>query len=121
MGIAKMKYRELVRGKVKRPLFKDPEKPLGISDPSLPKLVEDFDLKDLKRTAIDYCLSVMKDGCYDILTKFYIEEKTLDILMVELGKNKSKNGLKTRKNKCLNKLRKCSNDMYMRLREQMNY
>lgn len=121
MGIAKKKYVELVRGKVKRPHFKDSDAPMGYADPSQSKHIAEFDLKDLKREAVDFCLSKMKNGCYDILTRFYLEEKTLDILMVELGRNKSKDGLKTRKNKCLNKLRECSKGMYLRLREQMNY
>ena len=61
---------------------------------------------------IDDCLSKMSERCYEILTKFYDEEKKLDQIMLELNTFKSKDALKTAKNKCLDKLRTSSVNIY---------
>lgn len=50
-------------------------------------------------------ISKMPERCYQILTKFYYEEKELDTILNEIPTISSYNALKTRKNKCLNTLR----------------
>ena len=50
-------------------------------------------------------VSKMPERCYQILTKFYYEEKELDTILNEIPTISSYNALKTRKNKCLNTLR----------------
>ena len=65
-----------------------------------------------QREIIDDCLSKMSERCYEILTKFYDEEKKLDQIMLELNTFKSKDALKTAKNKCLDKLRTSSVNIY---------
>lgn len=47
-------------------------------------------------------LAELSPSCREILTLFYLEEKTLSDIMTVRSKNMSKDGLKTRKNKCMN-------------------
>lgn len=50
-------------------------------------------------------LSKMPTRCYQILTKFYYEEKKLDVILNEIRTITSYDALKTRKNKCFKALR----------------
>lgn len=62
------------------------------------------------------CLSFMPKRCKEILTMFYYQEKSLDEIMVFFSKSeegiKSKDALKTRKNKCMNSLREEAKKRY---------
>ena len=50
-------------------------------------------------------LSKMPTRCYQILTKFYYEEKKLDAILNEIPSITSYDAIKTRKNKCMKALR----------------
>lgn len=62
------------------------------------------------------CLVEMPKRCKEILSMFYYEEKSLDEILKTyvLGEEgiKSKDALKTRKNKCMNTLRDMANAQY---------
>lgn len=51
-------------------------------------------------------LSAMSPRCYEILTKFYYEEKNLDAILEEIPTIQSKDALKTKKHKCMESLRR---------------
>lgn len=114
MGIGKLKYKEWVRGKMREPNFDD-----WVTDEN-GKTMEPADttewLNDDEQLAmleaISESLSVMSKGCYEILTKFYDEGKTLDMIMEEMPNYKSKNALKSNKNRCLDVLRNSSKSLY---------
>ena len=61
---------------------------------------------EMKSRIVDECIQLMSPACIDIITQFYYHGKSLDEIMVTRGgKNSSKDGLKTAKNKCMNTLR----------------
>lgn len=106
MGIAKRKYKEITR----------PEPPtVSLTDGvAVPSVTPDSEEKasDIMSRIIDECISVMSERCRQIISLFYHKEKTLDMIMEELTSFKSKDALKTAKYKCMETLKKCSNDMY---------
>lgn len=109
MGIAKLKYLEWTRGKGKEPNWTDLTTGSGEKQKEVVQLVTDDWLSDdpisAKKEIIADCLSKMSERCYQIITKFYDEEKGLDIILLELESFSSKDALKTAKNKCMNKLK----------------
>lgn len=60
------------------------------------------------------CIAVMSERCIQILTKFYYEEKNLDVIMSEIPSFANKNVLKTMKYKCMETLRTNAQAMYKR-------
>ena len=62
------------------------------------------------------CLAIMPKRCKEILTMFYHEGKSLDDILDFFSKDeegiRSKDALKTRKNKCMNTLREEANKRY---------
>ena len=56
----------------------------------------------------------MPERCYEILTKFYYEEKDLDSILKEIPSIESKNALKTKKHKCMENLREGARETYER-------
>ena len=118
MGIARLKYLEWVRGAGKEVLSSESDDNENKNkERSLlnAKVVDEWisnDPQTAQREIIDDCLSKMSERCYEILTKFYDEEKKLDQIMLELNTFKSKDALKTAKNKCLDKLRTSSVNIY---------
>lgn len=58
------------------------------------------------------CISRMSERCNQIITMFYYEEKTLDVIMNELPSFESKDALKTAKYKCMDTLRKSAKTIY---------
>lgn len=58
-----------------------------------------------KARIVDDCIQSLSPRCIEILTLFYYQGKSLDEIMeLRKDKNTSKNGLKTSKNKCMNRL-----------------
>ncbi len=98
MGIAKIKYKEFVRQQPVR---------LGLDD--FPSQIEPEELydqtQDSLRDIIADLLSQMSATCYEILRKFYYEGKKLDVILQEIPSISTVNSLKTRKYKCMEKLR----------------
>lgn len=115
MGISKLKYKEWVRGRVREPFFNDmkadrEKRSMEVADNTFVYFHENERLSMLE--AISECLAVMPKGCYEILTKFYDEGKKLDEIMIEMPNYKSKDALKSNKNRCLDSLRTSSKRLY---------
>ena len=117
MSIARNKYLEYGR---EHPVYADPETELG-------RLLraEGFDPNDyidmlydsgenLMLDIIADVISHMSPRCGEILTKFYYEEKKLETILKEMPTIESYDALKTKKNKCMNTLRKSARDIYKR-------
>lgn len=117
MSIARNKYLEYGR---EHPVYADPETELG-------RLLraEGFDPNDyidmlydsgenLMLDIIADVISHMSPGCSQILTKFYYEEKKLETILKEMPTIESYDALKTKKNKCMNSLRKSAREIYKR-------
>ena len=115
MGIAKLKYLEWVRKNKESLSLDDPDfvvKEEGSMEDFVGLLYDKEDKKGLE--IIADCISKMSKRCNQILTMFYCEEKTLDVILEEIPSFESKNALKTTKYKCMETLRKFSNEIYKR-------
>lgn len=117
MGIAKLKYLEWVR----QNQFSSN---LSIRSSNLNKEKE-FDAKGYAEMLYDSSenvmleiisdvISTMSPRCYEILTKFYYEEKSLDRILLEIPTFESKDALKTKKYKCMENLRHSAQEIYQR-------
>ena len=117
MSIARNKYMEYGR---EHPVYADPETELGRLlrkegfDPN-----EYIDMlydsgENLKIDIIADVISHMSPRCNQILTKFYYEEKKLETILKEMPTIESYDALKTKKNKCMNSLRKSAREIYNR-------
>lgn len=104
MAFAKNEYRELVRN-IHEESFDE------FYDSAQYESVFAFDADDgnadeMKSRIVDECIQLMSSSCIDIITQFYYQGKSLDeIMKTRDGRNSSKDGLKTAKNKCMNTLR----------------
>ena len=118
MSVAVNKKRELIRKKSQLKywdeIFASTEQELNPTTP-----VEDLFNplnEDIMLEIIARCLSIMPKRCKEILTMFYYEQKCLDEIMDFFSKNeegiRSKDALKTRKNKCMNTLKDIANKEY---------
>lgn len=73
----------------------------------------EVDNEELKNRIVDECIASLPSNCVEILTLFYYKNKSLDEIMeLRDGKNESKNGLKSAKNKCMVTLRERVMNMY---------
>lgn len=117
MSIARNKYMEYGR---EHPVYADPETELG-------RLIrgkgfnpnEYIDMlydsgENMMLEIIADVISHMSQRCSQILTKFYYEEKKLDIILKEIPTIESYDALKTKKNKCLKALRDSAREIYHR-------
>ena len=116
MSIAYLKYKEI---------FNQPptRQSIDIESGKIQRLLGDADMykdilydndEDATLSIIADCISKMSKRCSQILTLFYYKEKSLDEIMEEIPSYKSKNALKTEKNKCMNTLRESANEIYKR-------
>lgn len=117
MSIARNKYLEWGR---EHPVYADPETELGR------KIKEKgFDSKEYLDMLYDSgenmmldiiadVISHMSSRCSEILTKFYYEEKKLEVILNEIPSIESKDALKTKKHKCMETLRKSAKEIYHR-------
>lgn len=116
MSIAENKYKEWVRDKkrMKNPLTGNIE---DVNIKEWIKQKEDFESQsdelDLWEIVAE-CISKMSPRCNEILTKFYYEEKKLDVILKEIPAIDSYKALKSKKHKCMETLRKSANEMYHR-------
>ena len=115
MSVARNKYLEYGR---EHPIYADPETELGRLlrtggfDPS-----EYIDMlydsgENMMLDIIADVISHMSTRCNQILTKFYYEEKKLENILKEMPTIESYDALKTKKNKCMNTLRKSAREIY---------
>ncbi len=98
MGIAKLKYLELVR---QQPMHLSLDEAISHIEPEEPYDQTQDSLRDI----IADLLSQMSSTCYEILRKFYYEKKKLDAILRETPSISTINALKTRKYKCMESLR----------------
>ena len=118
MSIARIKYLEYGR---EHPVYTDPETELGRllrAEGFDPDVYVDMLYDPVENTMIDIIadvLSHISPRCNQILTKFYYEEKKLETILKEMPTIESYDALKTKKNKCLNTLRKASREIYKRI------
>ena len=114
MGIAYLKYKEF---------FRVP--PIGfavdIDTGKTHQLVNDAgmyrdilydDEENVTLSIIADCISKMSERCSQILSLFYYEKKNYDEILEIIPTYKSKNALKTEKNRCLNTLRDSVKTIY---------
>ncbi|MCD8303805.1 MAG: sigma-70 family RNA polymerase sigma factor [Prevotellaceae bacterium] len=73
---------------------------------------EQEDTKMKLREIVASLLVTMSPVCKQILTLFYYNGLRLDEIMWRLNSYRSKDALKTQKNKCLNRLRKLATEQY---------
>ena len=105
LAIAKRKHWELVR-KQQRLFLADSDSTLEALDSErfteTPEGVSDNEQRE--RVVSDVVLQ-MTERCREILTLFYYEHRTLDDILALRPENQSKQGLKTSKYKCMQRLR----------------
>jgi len=117
MSIARNKYLEYGR---EHPVYADPETELGrlLRDEGFdPNEYIDMLYDSGENMMLDIIADVishMSPRCGQILTKFYYEEKKLETILMEMPTIESYDALKTKKNKCMNTLRKSARDIYKR-------
>lgn len=106
IGIAKNKYKEWVK---KNPSNVDIE----ASKQQYADMLYDSEENKMLDIIADI-ISRMSERCSQILTKFYVEGKNLDTILMEIPTIESKNSLKTKKYKCMESLRESARDIYKR-------
>lgn len=106
IGIAKNKYKEWVK---KNPSNVDIE----TSKQQYADMLYDSEENKMLDIIADI-ISRMSERCSQILTKFYVEGKNLDTILMEIPTIESKNSLKTKKYKCMESLRESARDIYKR-------
>lgn len=106
IGIAKNKYKEWVK---KNPSNVDIE----ASKQQYADMLYDSEENKMLDIIADI-ISRMSERCSQILTKFYVEGKNLDTILMEIPTIESKNSLKTKKCKCTELLRESARDIYKR-------
>ena len=117
MGIAKLKYLEWLR---EHPFFADPETEMGKKVRENGFYEQEYmdmlygDSNNIQLEIIADLISKMSERCYEILSKFYYEDKDLDRILTEIPSIGSKNALKTKKHKCMENLREVANETYKR-------
>ena len=117
MGIAKLKYLEWLR---EHPFYADPETEMGKKVRANGFDEQEYmdmlygDSNNIQLEIIADLISKMSERCYEILSKFYYENKNLDRILTEIPSIESKNALKTKKHKCMENLREVANETYIR-------
>ncbi len=117
MSIARLKYLEYTRSVKPQVEISEEEKSgklrRGETDDSMMDYLCDKSMKTMEDVIAD-CIAVMSERCNQILTKFYYEEKNMDVIMAEIPSFTNKNALKTMKYKCMETLRTNAQDIYKR-------
>lgn len=117
MSIARNKYREWAR---EHPSLADPEEEnakKARKDGFDPQEYADRLYAESNNQMIDIIsevISSMSARCYEIITKFYYEEKNMDVILSEIPAITSRNALKTKKYKCMETLRSTAREMHHR-------
>lgn len=110
MGIAALKYKEWVRSNVRYVNAEDMHLEGELN--TLMVTEEWIDDSNPMWEVTAECVANLSERCHEILTLFYDREMTLDEILVQLPSFTSKDALKTAKNKCLNKLREATKNLY---------
>lgn len=120
MSIARLKYKEVARQTEREAHFTDlaERNSRVLQDMAAAGEWLHDDERAGKLEAISDCIAVMSERCRQILTLFYADEMKLDEMLDALPTFTSKDALKTAKNKCLDKLRNSSINLYELRRKQ---
>lgn len=102
-GIARNKYLEFCRSHDRIVKLDEADFPVSVETIAYEDVDEDIDAYKDRLTML--ALNSLAHSCIEILTKFYHEGKSLRQILEERPGNYSYDGLKTRKNKCLNLLK----------------
>lgn len=104
MRIVKNKYLEMFHsGKYVMPLN---DVVTSSNEDFFAELYWDEDPDVEKDRIVSQCLLSLPKSCLEILTMFYYEKKSLEQILEERPENKSYDGLKSRKSKCMTNLKK---------------
>ena len=107
MGIAKNKFLEWVRSSQREFKLQCIDQiDLSIIDTIAIEIQNGSDYDDIMAEIVSECISKMPKHCFQILTMFYYENKSLDEILCCMSMYHSKDALKTSKNKCLKTLKK---------------
>lgn len=117
MKTARNKYLEWGR---EHPVYADPETELGRlirekgadSNDYMDMLYDSGE--NMMLEIIADVISHMSPRCSEILTKFYYEEKKLEVILDEIPAIESYKALKTKKHKCMETLRKTAREIHKR-------
>ena len=71
---------------------------------------------ELRERVVSDMVLQMSDRCRQILTMFYYEHRTLDDILALRPENQSKQGLKTSKYKCMQRLREQVRERFAKLK-----
>ena len=108
MAIARNKFKEYARTKPVM-ISEEMERMLGVVD-------DVYDGENIKEMIISDLLHKMPKRCYEIITKFYHEGKSLDVILSEIPEINNKDSLKTKKYKCMENLRDSAKKAYADMR-----
>lgn len=85
--------------------------PIVVPADAVPEITDDDyrafeqEEKEVKLRLIHSCIAVMSPHCREILTQFYVQGLSLENILLIRRVNVSKDGLKTSKSKCLQRLK----------------
>lgn len=97
MAIAKYRNLEIIREEV---IYGSLDSDL----PETPDVADEEEEVKLREWIVQQCVNNLPPRCKEILTLFYFDGKTLDEILAIRKENKSKDGLKTGKSKCMKTL-----------------
>lgn len=115
MAMAKNKHKEWARGNTDTEFCDEllsPDTRLKAQPEPFTGESEDDYWTQRQREILAEVIAEMPKRCYDILTKYYYEEKDLDTILLEIDTITTKNALKTKKYKCMENLREVAWKIY---------
>lgn len=116
LAIAKRKHWELVR-KQQKLFFANEDSTLEALDSDrFADNSEEMEETELRERVVSDMVLQMSDRCRQILTMFYYEHRTLDDILALRPENQSKQGLKTSKYKCMQRLREQVRERFAKLK-----
>lgn len=115
MAIAKRKHWELVRQQ-QRLVLADNDTTLEALDSSrFAETADGISESEQREQIVTDVVLQMTERCRQILTLFYYEHRTLDEILALRPENQTKQGLKTSKYKCMQRLREQVRERFARL------
>ncbi|MCC8118240.1 MAG: hypothetical protein LIP09_05765 [Bacteroidales bacterium] len=118
MAIARYKNLEISRESQDVDFMENPEDALKQAERKVNTLEEDAieclygGAETAQLEILADLVSKMSGRCKEILTLFYYNEKSLDEILIEIPSITTKNALKSKKNKCIENLKKTAQEMY---------
>lgn len=103
--------RSFIVGICRKQAEKGKRGPVVVPADAVPEITDDDyrafekEEKEVKLRLIHACIAVMSPHCREILTQYYVQGLSLENIMLIRRVNVSKDGLKTSKSKCLQRLK----------------